>query len=366
MKKLYRIRFVFCLICGFSLMLAVGENALCAQNNEVTQDTAGELEIEKLASSSNGWKWEVQHYHLKVRLDEFQIVSYLQKALKECPSGKPFIKTEQDQREWEWKDSNDWIKWRAKIIHAQDLMQMTPSKHYLPELKHLIEKQLVPDGASIRGIESVNRIRETAVFTYGVIGGDINYLYGLLDSNDDYVQAGAIKAITYQLSLAKSSKPLKRFWEQLHQRGKGFDKGTFQFAVQGHLGEVLAIKEELEQPSSYVKKLTYVFDQIYLSHSDNLIAEISQETFSSTYAVREFYRLYQENRPLAIQTLTAYLKQQSDLSDRIYTLEKLRLLGVLLTQQETKELATYRSLPEWSPLTLPGVPIYNPDAYKRK
>lgn len=329
-----------------------------------------EQNIQIMKDSKIGWEWEVQHIDPKFIIPNEQMINHIWKVVSEMPI--PDSRFEQPltqaQREYLfWKERQDWNQWAIKVTQEFEIIQRKPSIAYIPVLKKIIEEDIIPRGASQSAYTVLSSVRCSAAFTLGILGVERKYLDRLLDSEDNLIHVGAVKAITFQLSLLSDVRQLQQFQAEILKKQRGFDDAYVQDAVQGQLGQTLGIKEGLLVTPSFKKRVLLLIHRIYLDDSSDNTLIISRWSISCAYAVLEFYRLYGQDRLRVIQIVQEHLKNQTELSSRVDLLGKLYLLGIPLTQKDFVELHKRWNIPEkWKPLTLPGVPVYNPTEFKRK
>lgn len=351
-----------------SLLLNIILQVMASQT--VTNQTPIDEKAQSMQSSKMGWSWEIQHYHPKTSLPADQIINYVWKEISNIPEPDPGLKqplTEEANAYHIWKHRQQWNEWANRVSRGLELMQVNPSVEYIPTLKKIIEEDIFPKGVSPSAYAVLHSVRCAAVYTLGILGGERQYLDKLIESGDYYVYAGAVGAITYQLSMLPDVKPLQKFHEYIQVKQKGYEDPFVQYIIQKDLQHTLGVKEELQQTKSFKKKILLLIDRIYLDDSSSRTPIISENSISHNYAVFEFYRLYQQDRPRVIQIVQEHLKNQTELSLRIDLLGKLYLLGIPLTQKDLVELRKRWNIPEeWKPLTLPGVPVYDPTEFKRK
>lgn len=324
-----------------------------------------EQEFQRLVNSPFGWNWEIQHYHPKPHFDRTDVARYLRTIIQEMPkveqANLPVHKTSDSKH----KEQEAWFEWQRNVLHTLDLMRITPSQEYLPDLKYVVENISVSNSKFELTSMMIDNIRRDAVFTMGVCGANIKDLYELLNAKEDSVYAGALIAIGFQLSLLESSKPLNNFINTIGNQTRGIDNHYVQDAKIPKVGWISYIKQKLEETESLEEKVFLLLEEMYIDQSHGG-AFFSSETYPSYYTVREFYKLYIPNRPKILKYIQKYLAKQKGINRQL-TVKKLYLLGVPLTQNEKREINVgTNTSPNWIPLTLPGVPIYNPDDFKRK
>lgn len=351
-----------------SLKLNINYHVIEKQNsmNLMTIDE----KVQSMKESKMGWEWELQHFHPKSPFPPDQIIKYVWKQIGEIPAPDPRLKQSLPEEEKAYirrKHRDQWNEWAIRVDQGLKLMQVNPSVEFIPILKRIIEEDVFPKGVSQSAYTVLSSVRCSAIYTLGVLGVERPYLNKLIESGDYLVYAGAVTAITYQLSMLPDIKPLQKFDELIQNKQKGFDDPFVQHVVQADLGWMLGVKEELQAEKTLKKKILRLIDRIYLDDSSLRTPIISEDSISYNYAVFEFHRLYRQDRPRVIQIFQEHLKNQTELSLRIDLLGKLYLLGIPLTQKNFVELRKRWNIPEeWKPLTLPGVPVYDPTEFKRK
>lgn len=332
-----------------------------------------EDEFEKIYQSSHGRTWELQHYNPKVRQPISKVNEYLQKMFLEVPQIQIERKMDKLTNNEKGEIHSIWREWSSKVITILFYMNINPSPGFIPAVKQIIKQPLplkeVDEFAEI----ALGQVRLEAIRTLGILGENPQYLRALLESKDNYIFAGAVSAITFQLSMLPDPKPLEEFWSSDIPYSRRLDKILLTRRVGDELKQIVHFKRRLQKAQTVEEKLNVIISELHVIRGENGRLEVTDFFFPCYYSFREFYNLYTPNRAEVIRLLRKKLgkierfETKAERFQRIGVLEWLYFLGIPLTEKERKEVGTvYKIEAQWSPLTLPGVPIYNPDDYKRK
>ena len=323
-----------------------------------------EAEFNRLVSSKLGAGWELQHSYRQSPVAPVQMMEFVERQIAKRPDWpKTDATTDEAKKAQSEQFFSDLWRWEMLVKRSFDHLRLNPSRSYTAKLKQLIEAKNPPWETG----EGGGFIRQEAVFTLGVIGGEEAYVYRLVNSDNTYVYAGAIQAIAYRLSFEPGYQSL----EEWAEKKLDSERHRYQYHVLDAIRDLCAvavIKKSLVKTASSKEKIQIVMDEMYLDGGYNGgLPYISTRSLGGPIAVREFYRIYAQNRPQTIQILREMLADMKDPVKWNVFLFKMYVLGVPITQQERQELErSYGNLGEWKPLTILGVPIYNPADYKRK